>query len=224
MIRRAAALVLVGVFVGVVASSASAQRVRGDGLAAIVGATTPRADAIVLLHSDIDFRARLRLIREQPGNPHLGPLPRGLLRATLDELLGEALIAVEAERVQIASPSERDLRQARERLEALAGGPASFASLVNALGTTEEELTQMVRRRALVAVFLEANLEGAASVTDTRVRSAFESGEHPFLGQEFEDVREAMRIWLARQALDEAVARWVQVLRARVPVRLLAAY
>ena len=44
--------------------------------------------------------------------------------ATLDELLGEALIAREVERVQLASPTDRDVRDERRRLEGLAGGAA----------------------------------------------------------------------------------------------------
>ncbi len=197
---------------------------RADGIAAIVGANTPRADAKVILHSDVDFRARLRLIREAPGQPHLGALPRGLLRATLDELIGEALIAREAERVQVASPTPNDIRREQRRLEQLAGGADSLQALVRALGATEGELEAMVQQRALVSVFLEANLEGAATVSDARIEAVFESGEHPFLGQALDDVRGAMRVWLTRQALDQAVTRWIQVLRERTRVREMASY
>lgn len=215
---------LLVVAVVAMAQVASAQAVRVDGIAAIVGANTPRADAKIILRSDVEFRARLRLIREAPGQPHLGSLPRGLLRATLDELVGEALIAREAERVQVATPTTADIRQERQRLEQLAGGSESLAALVNALGASEREIDAMVRQRALVSVFLEANLEGAATVSDARIEAVFESGEHPFLGQELEDVRGAMRVWLTRQALDDAVTRWMQVLRERTRVRELASY
>ncbi len=199
-------------------------QILGDGIAAVVGAETPRPGAIVLLHSDVDFRARLRLIRERPGRPHLGPLPRGLLRATLDELIGEALLAQEATRMQLTAPSERQLRAERRRLEELAGGRDSFVALVQALGVTEDEIRVIARRRALVSAFLEANLEGAASISEDRIEEAFARGQHPFVGQELSEVREAMRVWLARSALEEAVARWVQVLRARTTVRVLAPY
>ena len=33
-----------------------------------------------------------------------------------------------------------------------------------------------------------------------------------------------MRVWLARRALDRSVRRWVEVLRARTVVRVLASY
>ncbi|HJL01425.1 MAG TPA: hypothetical protein RMH85_08670 [Polyangiaceae bacterium LLY-WYZ-15_(1-7)] len=206
------------------AAPTEAQRaVRGDGIAAIVGATTPRADATVLLHSDVDLRARLRLTRELSEVP-TGPLPAGLLRATLGELVGEALIAREAQRVQVATPTEADVREERRRLEGLAGGADRLRAVLEAVGASEREIDAMAERRALVRVFLEANLEGSARVSDEALERAFEAGEHPFIGQELEDVREPMRVWLGRRRMAEAVERWVQVLRTRTPVRILAAY
>ncbi len=215
---------LAAAFAWMVGATVARGQVLGDGIAAVVGAETPRPDARVILHSDVDFRARLRLIGERPGHPHLGPLPRGLLRATLQELIGEALIAREAERVQLPSPTGRRLVAERRRLEALAGGRESFQALVRALGVTDEELRAIVSQRALVSAFLEANLEGTEVVSEQRIEEVYASGEHPFIGRALEEVREALRVWLVRAALDEAVARWVQVLRGRTTVRVLAPY
>ncbi len=46
----------------------------------------------------------------------------------------------------------------------------------------------------------------------------YASGEHPFLGQDLEDVREAMRVWWMRRAALAAALRWVEVLSARTVV------
>ena len=203
------------------ASSGQAQRVRADGIAAIVGAPTPRADATVILLSDVDLRARLRLAGQRTGAIHRGPIPMALRRATLDELLGEALIAGEAERVQLATPSERDLREERQRLRTLAGGEERFHAVVRALQVSEQELEATVRRRAIVNVFLEANLQGSTGVGDGELERVYASGEHPFIGQSLEEAREPMRVWLARRALDAAVRRWIEVLTQRTVVRVL---
>ena len=137
---------------------------------------------------------------------------------------GEALIAREAERVQLASPTDRDVRDERRRLEGLAGGAARLTSLTDALGVDDEEIDAMARRRAMVKVFLEANLQGAATIDDAQIDRIYQSGEHPFQGQELEDVREPMRVWLTRRALENSVRRWVEVLRARTTIRVLAPY
>lgn len=197
---------------------------QGDGIAAIVGATTPRADAEVLLLSDVDFRARLRLTRELGGRVPRGPVPPELLRASLDELVGEALLAREARRVQIGAPSTRALREERRALAELAGGVEAFAAVVSALGATEQEVATMVERRALVRLFLDANLRGGTQVPDAEVAALYESGEHPFLGQELEEVREPLRALIRRRRIETAVARWIEVLRTRTTVQLFASY
>ena len=218
-------MLLASMILASASSGASAQApVLVEGVAAIVGAPTPRAGARVVLMSDVDLRARMRLTGQREGELHLGPLPAALLAATLDELLGEALIAREAERVQLASPTERDVREELLRLEALAGGSERMGQLRASMGVSDEEMDAMARRRAIVKVFLEANLQGAATIDDTRVERVYESGEHPFVGQELEAAREPLRLWLARRALDASVRRWVEVLRARTVIRVLATY
>lgn len=199
-------------------------QVLGDGVAAIVGGATPHADVEVLLHSDVDFRARLRLTRELGGRVPRGPLPPELLRASLDELVGEALLAREARRVQIGVPSTRALREERTALADLAGGVEAFAAVVSALGATEQELATMVERRALVRLFLDANLRGGTLVPDAEVAALYESGEHPFLGQELDEVREPLRALIRRRRIETAVARWIEVLKTRTIVRLVAPY
>lgn len=219
---RSAALVAIAL---VVASSASAQApaLRGDGIAAIVGGNTPEPGVAVILRSDVDLRARIRVTGERSA-PYLGELPTALLRATLEELVGEMLIAREAERVQVATASRRDLEEERRRLAQQAGGPDRLRALAQRMGVTDEELEAIAARRALVKVFLEANLQGETEVDDATLERVFESGEHPFLGQELDDVREPMRVWIVRTRLASAVERWVSVLRARTTVRVIAAY
>ncbi|MCB9600182.1 MAG: hypothetical protein H6721_01665 [Sandaracinus sp.] len=196
----------------------------GDGVAAIVGAPVPRADAIVLLHSDVDFRARLRLTRELGGQVPRGPVPPDLLRASLDELVGEALIAREARRVQVGIPGAAALREERRALESLAGGVEAFSALMVALGATEMEIAAMVERRAMVRLFLDANLRGGTQIEDAEVVALYESSEHPFLGQELDEVREPLRAILRRRRIENAVARWIEVLRGRTVVRMVAPY
>ncbi|MEO0326045.1 MAG: hypothetical protein AAF447_24060 [Myxococcota bacterium] len=207
---------------------AAAQRgpteVVGDGVAAVVASPREAAgsDAEVILISDVELRARLRLAGQTRGPLPLGPLGASLLRATLDELVGEVLIAREANRVRVAAPTPEDVTRERRRLVELAGGEARLAALLRALGAAQTELRTMAERRARVRVFLQANLAGESRVTERQLEEAFAAGEHPFLGQELEEVREAMRVYLARQALDRSLRRWIEVLRGRSSVRPLA--
>jgi len=197
---------------------------RIDGIAAAVGGAAPGPGVDVVLVSDVELRARLAMAHDTPSSIFVRRIPRAVMRATLDQLVGELLIAREAERVRVTAPTDAQVARERERLEQEAGGAARLAELLAHLGGTAEELDTMALRRAQVAAFLQANLEGATVVVDEEVERVFATGEHPFADQPLEDVREVLRAWIARRILDRTVRRWVNALRARTTVRILVTW
>jgi hypothetical protein len=197
---------------------------RVGGIAAVVGSSAPGPGVDVILRSDVDLRARIALSGQTERATGFERLPPALLRATLDQLIGEALIAREAERVRVSSPGEADFARERRRLEEEAGSAARLRELLTRLGAPAEEVEALARRRALVTSFLQANLEGTTVVTDAEVEHAYGEGGHPFTDRALDEAREDLRAWLARRSLDRAVRRWVSVLRARTTVRVLVQY
>jgi hypothetical protein len=194
------------------ASDALASRL--DGIAAVVGALAPGPGADVVLHSDVELRARLALAAETgSGELAIGQLPEALLNASLQEIIGELLIAREARRVQIALPTTADAQREKDRLVRSVGGAVRAATLLSDLGAREEELDAIARRRVLVAAFLRVNLEGVTTVTQAELEQALSSRPE---GMSLEQLREG----LAKAALERAVKRWVVMLRARIPVRV----
>lgn len=188
-----------------------------EALVAIVGAETPQEGTDLVLFSDVDLRARLDL---GPRGSTLAP-SRALYAATLDEILGEILIAREAERLQASEPSEAEVRVQRARLVATLGGEDALMALLDRTGADRAEIDVLARRRAVVENFLRANLAGTTTVSDAQVEETFASGEHPFAGMTIEEAREPLRAWIAMRSLSRDVARWVDVLRQRTVVRLL---
>ncbi|MFT5354366.1 MAG: hypothetical protein ACI9KE_001571 [Polyangiales bacterium] len=203
------------------ASTSRAQRVEGVAVRVGEGGTS---SPVVFLLSDVELRARLRLAGESRGPLPMNVLPAELLRATLEELVGEALISREAERVQLPEPSDNAIRREVRRLENLGGGSERAAALLHAMGASLDELRASARRRAQASIFLESNLQADAAVDDLELERVYESGEHPFIGQELEDVREAMRVWLLRSRIAGAVERWVEALSARETIVYFAPY
>lgn len=199
--------------------------VRADGIAALIGGSAPGKGVRMILRSDVDLRARLALAGQQPNGPlPLGQLPPDLLAASLEELIGEALIANEAARIGLGAPSRKALQSERARLAVSCGGAARFNALARALGVTSPEIDRWVRKRAVVAVFLEANLEGETDFTSAELERAYDEGNHPFIGRPLDEVREALGFWLGREAMRRAVERWVTGLRGRTIVKVLASY
>lgn len=177
----------------------------------------------MILRSDVDLRARMRLAGKTQALA-LGPLPEALLAATLDEIIGEMLVSREADRLRAPDPPESAVRLERRRLERQSGGAARLARLVRALDADPNEVDEQARRRAYVAAFLQANLEQNVVVTEAQIDAAYEAGEHPFVGRPLSEVREVMRVWLSRRALERDMARWIEVLRARSSVHILASW
>lgn len=215
------ALSLVALLASAVASGqVPGSRTRVEGVAAWVG-PSGRPGSVAILRSDVVLRARMRLAG-RVGRAQADALPAALLRAALDELVGEVLIEREADRLHAARPSDAEVAEERARLAREAGGPEVLAALVEELGADDEELDRIARRRSYVDAFLRANLEGTTEVSDAQVERAYAAGDHPFAGRPLEDVREPLRAWIQQRILSRDVARWIEVLRGRTSVRVLA--
>lgn len=196
--------------------------VRVDGLAAVVGGLAPGPEVISIYRSDVALRARFALLRAGAGDAALGPLPSSLLKASLDELVGEALVASESMRLSLAKPSAEQVRQERQRLAFGVGGEAQLQEIARALNVDEADLAAIAERKAVVSGFLTANLEGTLEVSPAELEQAFEEQAHPFGAGSFSEVKEQLRAWLTQRRMQASVARWVESLRARTPVRRLA--
>ena len=210
-----------------------------DGVAAVVGGSEPGDPARTILRSDVELRARLSLLRHDAQRALLGELPNSLLGATLEELLGEQLIAAEAERVQIAPPRPNEIAIEKLTLERESGGRRAVQELLEQLDASQRELLELARRRALISAFLRANLEGATLVTEAEIDQRLHDDAMLGLAEPNADVvqadpkvaaraqaqlRAAVRATIAKEALARNIERWVRVLRARTRVRVFAVY
>lgn len=207
------------------AATASAQgpdrRFRVEGVAALVGGNAPGAGAVFVLRSDVELRARMQLAGRTDHVP-TGPLRGPLLAAALQEIIGEILIAREADRLRAASPSDAEVAEELVRMQARSGGAERLEAVLSYVGATPDELDDIARRRTYVDAFLRANLEGSTVISDAQVERTYEAGEHPFVGRPLADVWDPLRAWLAAASLQRDVARWIEVLRSRTQVRVLA--
>jgi hypothetical protein len=195
-----------------------------DGLAALVGGTTPGEGVLVILRSDVELRARLSLLAAGAVDVARAPLAAPLLKATLEELLGEALIAIEAARLGLAAPTLGELAAARQALVPASASEQAFRELLASLGVSANELDEIARRRAVVGAFLAANLEGMLTPSESELVRAYQTEDHPFRGEPLATARERFSAWLAQKRLREAVGRWVLSLKERMPHRVLATF
>jgi len=193
-----------------------------DGLAAVLGGTDPLDPPRPILQSDVELRARLALLPRDSERALFSELPRSLLKAALDELIGEQLIAIEAERVQIAVPRPSDIARELANIEREAGGRRVLVRLLARLDASQVELETMALRRAVISAFLRANLEGVNVVTDAEIDARMRAAGTSYVDESPEAARAAVRADLEQEALTRNIEHWVRVLRARTRVRVLA--
>lgn len=197
---------------------------RVDGLAAVVGGLAPGGSTLSIFRSDVELRARIALLGAGAGEGALGLLTPALLRATFDEMFGEALIAAEAARLSLAPPDAADVQREHRRFVEAAGGEHELTLLLRAVGAEKRELDAIVHRRAVVTAFLTANLEGTLDVTPGELEKAYVNEDHPFRDRPLDQARIALKSWLEQRRLERAVSRWVASLRGRTSHRILAQY
>ena len=191
--------------------------VRAEGLAALVGGSHPGPGVAVVLRSDVELRANLHLWE----NGQRGVVPTGkLLQAAMEEIIGELLIAAEAERMQMDEPRPRDVGDEWDRIAAKLGGDAQLQEFLHVQGASEREIQEMAQRRATVAQFMSANLEGEGVVTEAAIDAALIAAGETAPQEVPAEERERIRELLSRQNFQRAVARWISVLKARTVVRI----
>jgi hypothetical protein len=195
-----------------------------DGLAAVLGDPSALEEPRAVLRSDVELRARLSLLAHDSNRALFGELPGSLLRATLDQLLGEQLIALEAERVQIAKPRPAEVAAELAAIERESGGRRAIMQLLARLDASHLELESMAERRALIGSFLRANLEGVTVVSEREIDERMRADGARLEGQTPRAARELIRAVLAREALARNIEHWVRVLRARTRVRVFAVF
>jgi len=195
-----------------------------DGVAAVLGGGNALEPARTILQSDVELRARLLLLNRGHDRAFVPQLPRSLLAATLNELIGEHLIAIEAERVRIAAPGQTEVQRELVQIEREADGPIELMQLLSWLGASQTELDAMAERRALIAAFLRANLEGVSVVTDAEIDARLHDEPQRYTSESPAAARAAARAALAKEAFQRHIEHWVRVLRARTRVRVLAVY
>lgn len=162
--------------------------------------------------------ARVALVSRGATAAATGPLDRAALRAALDWLLDQMLIADDAARLRLDEVPREEVLGALSRFRARFASEAEYARFLAASDLPEEELLVTLARTVRVERYLAGRVGRAARVDEAEVdRWLADRGAPAAPGP----ARDAARSELVEQRAGAHVRELVAELRAKADVRIL---
>jgi len=165
--------------------------------------------------------ARVALVSRGATAAASGPLDREALRAALDWLLDQMLLADDAARLRIDDVPHEDVLAELRRFAARFPTQAEYQRFLAASELTEDELLVTLARTVRVQRYLESRVGRAARVEDAEVDRWL--SDRGAAGVAAAPVRDAARAEVAAERARAQVRELMAELRARADVRILGA-
>lgn len=179
---------------------------------------SPGAAPRVVTLTKLTEEARIALVSRGAVEAAFRPLDAEALRAALDWLLSEMLVADEAARLQMSDLGRETVAAEVRRFRGRFGGPAEVDRFLLATELSEEDLAAALARSLRVQRYLESRVGHGARVADDDVDAYVrERG----LATQTQAAREVVRGQLAEDRASAQVRELVADLRARSQIRIL---
>jgi hypothetical protein len=178
----------------------------------------PGAAPRVVTRTKLEEEARIALVSRGGAAAATGPLDAEALRAALEWLLDQMLLADEAARLKLDDVDGADVEEALRRFRARFEDAGAYARFLSATELGEEELSVTLARMVRVELYVQSRVGRAGRVSDDEVERYLRAkGAAPASPA----AREAVRAQLAEERTARGVKELLADLRARADVRVL---
>lgn len=178
----------------------------------------PSAPPRIVTLTKLTEEARVALVSRGATAAATGPLDREALRAALDWLLDQLLVADDAARLRLGDVPREEVLEELGRFKARFASPADYERFLAESELPEEELLVTLGRMVRVERYLESRVGRAARVDDDEVDAWLRARGAPTRpGPAREAARGAVVEEKARAQVKELVAE----LRGRAEIRVL---
>jgi hypothetical protein len=178
----------------------------------------PSAPPRIVTRTKLVEEARIALVSRGATAAATGPLDRAALRAALEWLLDQMLLADEAAKLRLDEASLDEVAAALGRFQGRFGSSAEYHRFLEASELTEEELLSSLARMVRVQRYVESRVGRAARVADDEVdRWLRERGAASAPAA----TREAARAQIAEERATAQVRELLSELRSRADIRIL---
>lgn len=194
-----------------------------DRVVVVVGAAGERGqDAEMVTSYELEVEAMLVLAERARSAEAARPeaLTESFLDAVLENLIHHLLIVSEASRLELVTLSDEEIASERQEIgERL--GEGGLERFIEVTGLTGEIIDSIVRRRALVAAFIQRNVNLSVRVTDADIEALYRQGEHPFGDRPLGELRESLEALITARRQRERLTGWLTDARRRSWVRVI---
>lgn len=172
---------------------------------------------------ELAFEARLEALQDTAGSRSRRlPYEQRHVRSAIERHVTETILA----ELPVEPPLRTDEIRRREiathlTLQQEAGGRDNLLDAATQEGIELEDLTRLVRRRALASLYLDRMVTPMLDPTEYELREVQRTQPNPFRGQPFEDVAGALRRWYIAERLRTALAAFFRGARSRVRMSLI---
>jgi hypothetical protein len=185
------------------------------------GAARPR----FVLERTLAFEARLEAIAQGTGTGEA--YEDRDVRAALDHDMAEQMLASLGEKLIVDSPADkrpgldevpRIEREVGSALIERLGGRGRVDDAARAEQLEPAEVDALLHRAALAVWYLDRAVTPLLHPSDEQLRDVYRSSAHPYRGQPFETIRDALSRWFVVERVRVAEAAFLQSARSRVKV------
>jgi len=178
------------------------------------------AQVHVITLTRVEEETRVALVSRGGTLAAEAPLDDVALRAGLDWLVDQTLIADEAQRLQILEIDAADVAAELQRFKARFARPSEYEAFLARLELGEDELGAILRRTLRVKRYVESRVGRAADATEAEV-AAYARAHAAELPRDPAAARAAARARVESDRVARDVEALVADLRARAEVRIV---
>lgn len=197
------------------ASAAAAERLVDEVVAVI--RNPPSAPPRVITLTKLQEEARIALVSRGATAAATGALDRAALRAALEWLLDQTLVADEAARLRVSEVGRDEVVADLKRFQDRFGSFADYARFLDTSDLTEEELLASLARMLRVERYVQSRVGRTARVGEDEVDRWLESRGAPAAAA----ARQAARSQLAEERAGAQVRELLAELRGRAEIRVV---
>lgn len=178
---------------------------------------------VFVLAGEIELSLRFELATRGAPSPLTTQVDVSVSRSILEQVIGERLLERESQRAADPLPSAADVDEERMQVSARLANIGGPAALVRAVGLSDDDFEEFVRRRLTVSRFLERHLARSVEPAESEIRAAYDNeqfGAFRAEGVPIAVARQEIRDALVRQGYPRAIRSYLRSIGGRARIRL----